>query len=222
MFELHIEQGPILEAAGNDIGVVTCVLGMVHYRIRTHGQADHAGTTPMKYRKDALYAAAQLLVHLHQRLDALDPALVYTTGEVKCHPCVHTVIPDEVDFSLDARHEDPKVIQQVVEIITTMPAQVAGCRTSFELGWARDTTYFDRELVGFVKDSADQLGLSNQHINSGAGHDAQDASGMLPTTMIFVPSKDGHSHCEIEYTSPGQCTQGASVMLNAVLKADRN
>lgn len=222
MFELHIEQGPILEAAGNDIGVVTCVLGMVHYRIRTHGQADHAGTTPMKYRKDALYAAAQLLVHLHQRLDALDPALVYTTGEVKCHPCVHTVIPDEVDFSLDARHEDPKVIQQVVEIITTMPAQVAGCRTSFELGWARDTTYFDRELVGFVKDSADQLGLSNQHINSGAGHDARSASGMLPTTMIFVPSKDGHSHCEIEYTSPGQCTQGASVMLNAVLKADRN
>ena len=77
MFELHIEQGPILEAAGNDIGVVTCVLGMVNYRIRTYGQADHAGTTPMKYRKDALFAAAKVLEYLHEELDKLDPELVY-------------------------------------------------------------------------------------------------------------------------------------------------
>ena len=86
MFELHIEQGPILEAAGNDIGVVTCVLGMVNYRIRTYGQADHAGTTPMKYRKDALFAAAKVLEYLHEELDKLDPELVYTTGEIVCHP----------------------------------------------------------------------------------------------------------------------------------------
>lgn len=85
MFELHIEQGPILEAAGNDIGVVTCVLGMVNYRIRTYGQADHAGTTPMKYRKDALFAAAKVLEYLHEELDKLDPELVYTTGE-DCMP----------------------------------------------------------------------------------------------------------------------------------------
>lgn len=221
MFEAHIEQGPILEAAKKDIGVVTCVLGMVNYRIRTYGQADHAGTTPMSYRLDALYAAAQLLIYLHRELDKLDPALVYTTGEIKCHPNVHTVIPDEVDFSLDARHEDPEVIKQVVEIITNMPSEIAKCKTGYERAWARDTVYFDKELVGFVKESADALGISNQYINSGAGHDAQFVSYMLPTTMIFVPSKDGHSHCEPEYTSPGQCTAGASVMLNAVLKADK-
>jgi N-carbamoyl-L-amino-acid hydrolase len=221
MFELHIEQGPILEAAKKDVGVVTCVLGMVNYRIRTYGQADHAGTTPMSYRKDALYAAAQLLIHLHEKLDRLDPALVYTTGEIKCHPCVHTVIPDEVDFSIDARHEKPEVIKQVVEIIENIPKEIAKCKTEFKLAWARDTVYFDRELVGFVKQSVDELGIPNQYINSGAGHDAQFVSYLMPTTMIFVPSKDGHSHCELEYTSPEQCTAGASVMLNAVLKADK-
>ena len=220
MFERHIEQGPILEAAGKDVGVVTCVLGMVNYRIRTYGQADHAGTTPMSYRKDALYASAQVLMYLHQELDKLDPALVYTTGEIKCHPCVHTVIPDEVDFSIDARHENPEVIKQVVEIIKNIPAEVAGCKTGYELAWARDTVYFDKTLVSFVKESADELSISNQYINSGAGHDAQFVSYLMPTTMIFVPSKDGHSHCEPEYTSPKQCTAGASVMLNAVLKAD--
>jgi N-carbamoyl-L-amino-acid hydrolase len=220
MFELHIEQGPILEVAQKHIGVVTCVLGMINYRIRTYGQADHAGTTPMKYRQDALYASAQVLQYLHNELDKLDPELVYTTGEIKCHPCVHTVIPDLVDFSIDARHEDPKVIEQVLDIIKNMPKEVAKCRVEYEKAWARDTVYFDKELVEFVKQSADEAGISNQYINSGAGHDAQFVSEMIPTTMIFVPSKDGHSHCEPEFTSVEECTDGASVMLNAVLKAD--
>lgn len=220
MFELHVEQGPILETANKDIGVVTCVLGMINYRIRTYGQADHAGTIPMKYRQDALYAAAQVLTYLHNELDKLDPALVYTTGEIKCHPCVHTVIPDFVDFSIDSRHEDPKVIEQVVNVIKNMPKEVAKCKVDYEKAWARDTVYFDKELVDLVKASADEAGISNQYINSGAGHDAQFVSEMIPTTMIFVPSKDGHSHCEPEFTSVEQCTNGASVMLNAVLKVD--
>lgn len=220
MIELHIEQGPILEAANNDIGVVTCVLGMLNYRIRTYGQADHAGTTPMEYRHDALYAASQVLIYLHNELDKLDSDLVYTTGEIKCHPCVHTVIPDFVDFSIDARHEDPKVIEQVLDIIKNMPKEVAKCKVDYEKAWARDTVYFDKELVEFVKASADELNISNQYINSGAGHDAQFVSEMIPTTMIFVPSKDGHSHCEPEFTPVEQCTNGASVMLNTVLKAD--
>ncbi|MCT4542187.1 MAG: Zn-dependent hydrolase [Vallitalea sp.] len=220
MLELHIEQGPILEAANKDIGVVTCVLGMINYRIRTYGQADHAGTTPMKYRQDALYASAQILTYLHNELDKLDPELVYTTGEIKCHPCVHTVIPDFVDFSIDARHEDPKVIEQVVDVINNMPKEVAKCKVDYEKAWARDTVYFDKELVEFVKASADEAGISNKYINSGAGHDAQFVSDMIPTTMVFVPSKDGHSHCEPEFTSVDQCTNGASVMLNTVLKID--
>ena len=220
MFELHIEQGPILEAAGNDIGVVTCVLGMVNYRIKTYGQADHAGTTPMKYRHDALYAAAKLLDYLHTELDKLDSELVYTTGEIVLHPDVHTVIPDYCEFSLDARHEDPKVIEQVVKIIENMPKEEVGCKTGYEVAWTRDTGSYDKTLVSYVQDSVNKLGYSNQRINSGAGHDAQFASYMLPTTMVFVPSKDGHSHCEPEFTSTEQCTKGASVLLGAVLECD--
>ena len=133
MFELHIEQGPILEAAGNDIGVVTCVLGMVNYTIKVYGQSDHAGTTPMKYRQDALYGASKVLQYLHDELDKLDPELVYTTGEIFCHPNVHTVIPDYVEFSLDARHEKPEVIEQVVKVIENIPKEVVKCRLIMKL-----------------------------------------------------------------------------------------
>lgn len=220
MFELHIEQGPILEAEQKDIGVVTCVLGMVNYRIRVHGVSDHAGTTPMKFRKDALYGAAKIIQYLHDELDKLDPELVYTTGEILCHPNVHTVIPDLVDFSLDARHENPEVIQQVVKVIENMPKEVVGCKTETEVAWTRDTVYFDKTLVGYVQEAVEELGYSNRKINSGAGHDAQFVNYMIPTTMIFVPSKDGHSHCEDEFTSVKECTQGASVLLNAMLKCD--
>lgn len=219
-FELHIEQGPILESQGKDVGVVPCVLGMVNYRVKAYGQRNHAGTTPMSFRKDALHAAAQALLYLHDKLDKLDPALVYTTGEIVCHPCIHTVIPDYVDFSIDARHEDPKVIAQVVEIIGSIPAQLAKCRIETQKMWARDTVYFDTTLVDAVQKSADALGYSNMRVNSGAGHDAQYTAGIVPTTMIFVPSKEGRSHCEEEHTSLEQCWQGMNVLLGAVLHAD--
>ena len=91
----------------------------------------------------------------------------------------------------------------------------------YEVAWTRDTVYYDKTLVGYVQEAVDELGYSNQRINSGDGHDAQFASYMLPTTMVFVPSKDGHSHCEPEFTSTKQCTMGASVLLNAVLKCDK-
>ena len=220
-FETHIEQGPILEDNGKDIGVVQCVLGMFNYRVKFYGFAAHAGTFPMNKRHDALYAAAQALCYLHDEIDKLGrPELVYTTGEVSIHPCVHTVIPDYVDFSLAVRHEDPKVLEAVMNILKTRPEKTwAGCKCEIAEQWKRDTVYWDKNLVGFVQEAVDELGISNQKINSGAGHDAQFVSYMLPTTMIFVQSKDGLSHCEPEYSSPEHCTEGASVMLNAVLKA---
>ena len=118
MFETHIEQGPILEDNGNDIGVVDCVLGMFNYRLKFYGQTVHAGTFPMPKRHDAFWAAAQALCYLHEKIDALGiPELVYTTGEVVCHPCVHTCVPDYFDFSLDVRHEDPKALEQVLAVV---------------------------------------------------------------------------------------------------------
>ncbi len=222
-FELHIEQGPILEDEGKIVGVVDCVLGMFNYRINFSGQSAHAGTFPMNKRKDALYAASQALIYLHDEIDKLNrPELVYTTGEILCHPCVHTVIPDFVEFSLDVRHEDPKVLEAVREIVKTLPTKEwAGCRCEIKLAWERDTVYWNKQLVGYVQEAADELNIPNMPIHSGAGHDAQFVAYVIPTTMIFVVTKDGLSHCEPEFASDEQCTDGATVLLNAILKADK-
>lgn len=221
-FETHIEQGPILEDNGNDIGVVDCVLGMFNYRLRFYGQTTHAGTFPMPKRRDAFLAASEALCYLHEEIDKLGyKDLVYTTGEVVCHPCVHTCVPDFFDFSFDSRHEDPKVLEKVLAIVKSCADKTwAGCTCEVVKAWNRDTVYWDKKLVGYVKQSCEELGIKHQYIHSGAGHDAQFAAYMLPTTMIFVQSKDGLSHCEPEFSSVEHCTEGASVMLNAVLKAD--
>ncbi len=223
MFETHIEQGPILEDNGNDIGVVDCVLGMFNYRLKFYGQTVHAGTFPMPKRHDAFLAAAEALCYLHKEIDALDiPELVYTTGEVVCHPCVHTCVPDFFDFSFDARHEDPKVLEKVLAVVKSCEEKSwgNGCTCKVEKAWNRDTVYWNKELVGFVKEAAEESGVSHQYIHSGAGHDAQFCAYVIPTTMIFVQSKDGLSHCEPEFSTVKHCTEGATVMLNAVLKAD--
>ncbi len=220
MLELHIEQGPVLESEGKDIGAVEGVVGMVNYRIRTYGQAEHGGTTPMNRRQDALVAAMSAIRYLHEKLDQLDEHLVYTNGEILCHPCIHTVIPDYVDFSLDARHKDPEVIRQVVDVIENMPKTFDNCKVKYELQWARDTVHFDPELIGFVEHNAEEYGYSSMRIYSGAGHDAQFSAYLLPTTMIFVPSKNGHSHCEEEFTSVEACWKGANVMLQTILAVD--
>lgn len=220
LLELHIEQGPVLEAEKKDIGVVEGVVGMVNYEFQFLGQAGHAGTVPQKMRKDALLAASEAIQYLHRELDKLDNKLVYTTGRINCSPNVHTIIPDDVKFTLDARHQDPEVIEQVVEIIENIPKELAGCKVSYEELWARKTISFNKEFVDIVEKNAKNYGYSSMRMYSGPGHDAQFAADMLPTTMIFVPSIGGHSHCEIEKTPVENCLKGANVLLQTVLDID--
>lgn len=223
MFETHIEQGPILEEDGKDIGVVDCVLGMFNYRISFYGQTTHAGTFPMAKRKDALFAASKAICYLHEEIDKLGiEGLVYTTGEIVCHPNVHTCVPDYVDFSIDARYVDESKLKEVEKIIKDLEEKEwAGCTCKTKLQWNRDTVYWDKKLVSYVEEAARETGVSYEYIHSGAGHDAQFAAYMLPTTMIFVQTKAGLSHCEEEYAKTEHCTSAATVMLNAVLKADK-
>ena len=219
--ELHVEQGPVLEAEGKDIGVVEGVLGMVNYEIKTRGQANHAGTTPMPVRKDALYAMTAIIEYLHDELDKLDPALVYTTGEFSGGPNVHTVIPDNVRITIDARHRDPEVIKQVVKVIKSLPAEIRGCAVSYREQWARNTIDFKPEMVSIVEESVKALDYPYKLMYSGAGHDAQYVADMVPATMIFVPSDTGFSHCEEEHTSLEQCWKGANVVLQSLLALDQ-
>jgi N-carbamoyl-L-amino-acid hydrolase len=220
--EPHIEQGPVLEEAGLQIGAVEGVVGMVNYDIILEGVSSHAGTTPQNYRKDALRAASTVILDLWEKLGALDKELVFTTGEITCKPNIHTVVPNYVKFSLDSRHENPEVIRQVVKVIESLPAEVCGCKLSYEEHWGRKTVKFDDRLIGYVENAAKGLGYSCKRMYSGAGHDAQYVSELLPSAMIFIPSKDGLSHTVVEYSSPEETWHGANVLLNALLEVDQN
>jgi len=222
LVELHVEQGPVLEDEKVDIGVVEGVCGMINYEFTFIGQADHAGTTPMKYRKDALYAATKTIQYLHDELDKLDSKLVYTTGKISAHPNIHTVIPDLVKFTLDVRHQDPEVIKQALEIIKAIPIVVEKCEASYEEAWSRKTVNFYPEFRDYVEKNAKDYGYSAKRMYSGPGHDAQFITDVIPTTMIFVPSENGHSHCEKEFTPIDNCLKGANVLLQTILDIDKN
>ena len=209
MLELHIEQGPVMDTRRLRRGRGRGVCGMINYEFTFTGQANHAGTTPMKYRKDALYAACKTIQYLHDELDKLDPALVYTTGKISAHPNIHTIIPDEVKFTLDARHYDPAG-DRPGAFRDPRPARRGGtlraCATR-KRGRGNPSRLQSRWWIPWRRA---RRGLRYRFIRmySGPGHDAQFAADILPTAMIFVPSEGGYSHCEQEFTATEKCLQG--------------
>jgi beta-ureidopropionase / N-carbamoyl-L-amino-acid hydrolase len=217
--EIHIEQGPVLEHEALTIGVVECVLGMVCYEIEVTGESDHAGTTPMSMRKDALFAASNLIAEARKKFSSLDEDLVYTMGRLNVHPNIHTVIPNKVVFTLEARHKNPESIKQVVEIITGLTQSTAseGCEVKATKLWGRDTVWFDKEVVDAVEKATNSLGYPYKRMVSGAGHDAQFIASYIPSAMVFVPSVNGKSHDEDELTSWEDCEKGVNVILETVL-----
>jgi beta-ureidopropionase / N-carbamoyl-L-amino-acid hydrolase len=217
--ELHIEQGPILEKEEISIGVVECVVGMACYDIEITGESDHAGTTPMNMRKDALFAANNLINEIRRVLSSLDEELVFTIGRVNVYPSIHTVIPNKVVFSLEARHKNPEMVRAFKEFVQELPnaGLNEGCDVTTTKLWERDTVWFDTDIVNQLEKSAQSLGYSNKRMVSGAGHDAQFIASFVPSAMLFIPSVNGKSHCEEELTSWEECEQGVNVLLDTVL-----
>ncbi len=217
--ELHIEQGPILEKEALSIGVVECVVGMACYDIEITGESDHAGTTPMSMRKDALFAANNLINEIRTVLGRLDEELVFTIGRVNVYPSIHTVIPNKVVFSLEARHKNPDIVTTFKNFVEGLPnlGLNEGCEVKTTKLWERDTVWFDPEIVTQLETSSVSLGYSNRRMVSGAGHDAQFIASLVPTAMLFVPSVNGKSHCEEELTSWEECEKGVNVLLDTVL-----
>lgn len=217
--EMHIEQGPILETEDISIGVVDCVVGMACYDIEITGESDHAGTTPMSMRKDALFAANNLINEIRKTLSALDEELVFTIGRVNVYPSIHTVIPNKVIFSLEARHKNPEIVSAFKDFVQGLPylGVNEGCDVKTTKLWERDTVWFAPELVNQLEQSAKALGYSSKKMASGAGHDAQFIASYVPSAMLFVPSINGKSHCEIELTTWEDCEKGVNVLLDTVL-----
>ncbi|MFD1065691.1 Zn-dependent hydrolase [Oceanobacillus locisalsi] len=217
--ELHIEQGPVLESESLQIGVVEGVVGMVNYEVEITGESNHAGTTPMAMRRDALFAANNLIAEIREKMNKLDDELVYTIGRINISPNIHTVIPNKVLFTIEARHQDSETIRQVEEIIqelTTSPGKEK-CEVQITKQWDRDTVWFNENLVNRVEKSAKNSGYSYKRMVSGAGHDAQFIATYIPTAMIFVPSINGKSHSEDELTPWEDCENGVNIMLQTVL-----
>ena len=217
--ELHIEQGPVLENEAIDIGVVECVVGMCCYEVEVTGDSDHAGTTPMTMRRDALFAANNLINEIREKMSKLDSDLVYTIGRMDVSPNIHTVIPNKVVFTIEARHKEASTIRQVEDIIKglTKSDGKEKCEVTATKLWDRDTVWFKDELVESLESSCTNLGYAFKRMPSGAGHDAQFIATYLPAAMVFVPSVNGKSHAEDELTSWEDCEKGVNVVLQTVL-----
>jgi N-carbamoyl-L-amino-acid hydrolase len=222
LFELHIEQGPILEAEGLRIGVVTGGQGARWYDCEVVGAETHAGPAPMEVRRDALRAAAGMLEEIYEVAHRHAPQGRATIGEFQAYPGSRNTVPGRVRFTVDLRHPDG----------ATMDAMDYALRETFERArsrhagridfsceqiWYAPPVAFDAACIAAVRDAALGLGLAAREIVSGAGHDAVYMARVVPTAMIFVPCKDGVSHNEAEYASPEACADGANVLLHAVL-----
>jgi beta-ureidopropionase / N-carbamoyl-L-amino-acid hydrolase len=222
-FELHIEQGPYLEAEDKDIGVVTGVQAMRWYEVTVTGQDTHAGTTPMPRRHDALLGAARLVetVNASARKRA---SAVGTVGLLEVKPGAPNVVPGEVFFMIDMRDPDPAVLDrmegEIAEAAKTIEAEL-GVHIALKTIWTQPPQAFDAACVAAVREGARVSGFSTRDMISGAGHDAAYVARVAPAAMIFVPCKDGISHNEAEYSSKRQCAAGAQVLLQAVLDYDR-
>jgi beta-ureidopropionase / N-carbamoyl-L-amino-acid hydrolase len=223
-FELHIEQGPILEAERRDIGVVTGVQGMRWYEITISGQDSHAGTTPMDRRRDALLGAARIVEQVNAIARAHAPLAVGTVGLMESKPNSPNVIPGQVFFTVDLRHPEMAVLDSMEQMLTTVADEICaglGLGVVVTKIWDQPPVRFDAECVTCVRDAAAASGYSSRDIVSGAGHDAAYIARVAPTAMIFVPCRDGISHNEVEFSSTEQCAKGAQVLLQAVLAYDR-
>lgn len=214
--ELHIEQGPNLEAAGIDIGVVTSIVGLSGAKVRFHGRADHAGTTPMTMRKDALLAAADFLTTLPKTAKSIGDAAVVTCGLVGVEPGGANVVPGTATLTLDFRDPDLGRLKALGEAIERSARDVAA-RHDLTVDWHPDALVepvpLDADIRRTITTAAKDLGYSHTDIPSGAGHDSQNMAWIAPTAMIFVPSKGGRSHSPAEDTSWEDIEKGANVLL---------
>ncbi|SDF83974.1 N-carbamoyl-L-amino-acid hydrolase [Onishia taeanensis] len=220
-FELHIEQGPVLEDAGESIGVVTGVQGMRWFDVTFSGQSAHAGPTPMRLRHDALAAAARLIDRLQTHALADDSgATKVTCGCLEIASASRNVIPGEVCLTVDLRHVDEAELDALEAYFGQELAAVGetfGVAITQQRIWASPVVDFAPECIAAVEQATHALGVRYRRMMSGAGHDAVYVSRVAPTAMIFIPCRDGISHNEAEYASPEHCALGAQVLCDALL-----
>jgi beta-ureidopropionase / N-carbamoyl-L-amino-acid hydrolase len=218
--ELHIEQGPLLEEAGLSVGVVEGIVAISWSRLTIHGVQDHAGPTPMRIRHDALVAAAEVVGGVRRIAQELGGDTVTTVGNLTVHPNIVNAIPGRVVLSIDIRDPRDATLDRarpMLERVVKDACEREGVRGELEHYWRVPYTPFDPGVVDAVERAAQAAGARYRRIRSGAGHDAQYMATIGPAGMIFVPSHDGRSHCEEEFTPMDDIEHGANTLLRAAL-----
>ena len=218
--ELHIEQGPVLEALGKPVGVVGGIVGIIWNEVVVIGQSDHAGPSPMPLRKDALMAASTMIGSIEQLALERDDVAVATVGRIKVEPDTINTIPGKAVFSVDFRHPDGETIDYLSRELERLGETVArnrGVEVTVERIWTSDPTPFDPAVVEAIRSGCQRLGLAYEELWSGAGHDAKHMADLTPSGMVFVRSQGGVSHAEIEHSTPEDITAGGNVLLQAAL-----
>ncbi|MFD1929106.1 Zn-dependent hydrolase [Sporosarcina siberiensis] len=215
--ELHIEQGPILEETGFQIGVVEAIVGLTQLEVTVQGQAGHAGTTPMDRRSDALVSAAQIIAAFPQLAKDEGAGTVITTGRLNVYPNGANVIPDKVVFTVDIRSGKEvhvlNAVQKVKELVDSQ--SLGGIHSSCEQMLYIEPKELDEEIRSLLKASSETLEIPYCTMNSGAGHDAMVFSDFTACGMVFIPSKDGLSHCPEEWSDSSHLADGATIIYEA-------
>jgi beta-ureidopropionase / N-carbamoyl-L-amino-acid hydrolase len=222
--ELHIEQGAVLEHENVQIGVVEGIVGILDCEVSVEGFANHAGTTPMGQRHDALLAAARFVEKLNQVVTGIPGRQVGTVGWIKAQPGAYNVVPGKVTLGMEVRDLDAHKIQDMFEQIRNEADSIGrmnGTTFHFEPHGISAPALTDKHLQTMIAESANELGFSTRLMPSGAGHDAQEMANVGPIGMIFIPSVGGISHSPKELSRPGDIENGANVLLKTVLSLDR-
>lgn len=221
--ELHIEQGAVLDQASTDIGVVEGIVGIKRWNVTIEGKANHAGTTPMDQRRDAVLTAGRFIDAVHEVATGMPGRQVATIGKMEVHPGAPNVVPGRVDLTLEIRDLAMATIDGVVERVQREAERIARqnqTTVTFEPYYVSRAAPTDERLRRQVEAASTMLGLSHSRMPSGAGHDAQSIALIAPAGMIFIPSVDGISHSPKEFSRPEDIEAGANVLLQTLLGTD--
>ena len=219
--EMHIEQGMVLEKNQNQVGIVSHIVGQRRYTIQLKGESNHAGTTPMQYRKDAVTAASRLISFLTEKTNEVDTGLVATVGRLQVKPNVPNVVAGQVEFSLDIRHHQESVIEHYCgEIFAEFERVTNNLEIELFISQWMDVkpVQMDVQMGELARKIAEQKNIRYQSIISGAGHDAQVFGEVCPTTMLFVPSHQGISHSPSEFTKLDDLEVGIDLLTEVLYK----
>ena len=219
--ELHIEQGPVLDANKTELGLVNCIVGIQRYMVTVQGRSDHAGTTPMDMRQDAVEIATKVISKIGDMAREEDLGTVATVGHIKVTPSAMNVVAETAEFSIDVRAADKRVIDRIVSRIREeldRETQKTGASYVIDNKLTIDPVKLSPRMLDFMEESCRENGFSCQRMPSGAGHDALAIGQSIDTVRLFVPSKDGRSHCPAEYTPYEAFSKGIAVLYDLIGK----